>query len=191
MIHLQSLHLVNVDLSRNDHTDLPNGLNTMRMLRILTISHNRHLASLDLISGHPFLQILRAERCSIRSLPKNLTKLDDLYLSENQLENLDGIEMIGTKSSNSKNFYFNQNKIRRIPSTIDGVRNLLPNIPDRMLNVQSLTCSSFDHNLIDAKELAQTISAFHQKFNKSIIYSRENRADDGRKKRTNFNKVWW
>ncbi|CAF1004132.1 unnamed protein product [Rotaria sordida] len=142
LIHLQTLKLSNVGLTSlpnsignlsslnmlylpyNNLTSLPITIKKLQLLQQITLKNNSYLHSVEQLNGLESLEILDVRHCSIENLPRNLPQLIDLYMSNNNLKNLNGIQTLGYRTSSKKSFYFDMNHIRSVSPFIRNVRNL-------------------------------------------------------------------
>jgi Leucine-rich repeat (LRR) protein len=155
---LSSLRILS--LIGNDIASLPTSMRQMTSLTHLTLSNNPRLTSLETINGHPSLTVLIANNCSFEQIPQNLPKLKGLYLSNNDLTSLDGIETLGNASNTSIEFYFSRNRIGIIPTEILLVKNLA------VLNLNNNTLSYLPEELMRLPSLAE----LHLKDNADIYW---------------------
>ena len=158
-------------LSRNPIKSLPPSLLNLKHLKQLTLDNNPHLLSLNGIDGHPSLMILIARNCSIERLPRHLPKLTALYLSDNQLSDLDGIDTLGFDSLKEKSFSFDGNQILSVPQEIHSVRNLallnlngnqLSQLPGELKQMPALFRLSIERNCFRPHTLQLMVEAFNQ-----------------------------
>ena len=113
-----------LDLSNNNLAGLPNTIQKLRLLQHIILVKNPNLHSIQPLNGLPSLSILNARHCSIENLPRDLPQLIDLYMSNNTLKLLIGIETLGNGTSNKKSFYFDTNHIQSVSPQIGYVKNL-------------------------------------------------------------------
>ncbi|UJR11586.1 hypothetical protein I4U23_015766 [Adineta vaga] len=152
--HLQ--WLLELHLSYQKISSLPSTLSKIRSLITVELLYNPNLRSVQSLNDLPNLSSLLVSHCSIDQLPRNLPQLYELYMSYNNLTNLNGIETLGKGNSYAKSFYFNNNHIKSIPSEISQVNNLftlnvanneLTNIPKELFNSKTLRNLDVSHNL--------------------------------------------
>ncbi|CAF1194319.1 unnamed protein product [Rotaria magnacalcarata] len=134
LIRLETLELSNINL-----INVPN--------QFINLKNNRQLRSIQMLNGLKSLQILDVRHCSINRLPLYLSRLTNLYMSNNYLINLVGIETLGYENNYKKYFYFDINRIELIPTRIRYVKNLhwlnlnnnyLEKLPKDIFNIMTL-----------------------------------------------------
>ena len=141
-----------LDLDGNQLTSLPESIRQLKSLQSLTLSKNPHLRSIEVISNFlPSLATLDTQYCPIETLPQNLPQLRTLFMTNNTLEQLIGIETLGNGTNNPKEFYFSNNLIRVITPSIDQVRmlrtlildnNPISTLPSNIYKISTLQCLS-------------------------------------------------
>ena len=112
-------------LPNNHLHSLPITIRQLRSLQQLTLSNNPALHSVEPINTLPSLMILDTRNCPIEFLPRDLPQLTTLYMSNNSLTYLTGIETLGTQTNRRKSFYFDRNPIRFISPRIRHIKNLV------------------------------------------------------------------
>jgi Leucine-rich repeat (LRR) protein len=111
-------------LSGNKLTSLPTTIANIQVLYSVLLDDNLKLRSLQSLNGLPNLISSYARNSLIERLPLNLPNLYYLYMSNNNLTDLIGTGTLGNKTTLSKHFYFNMNRIQFVPPQIRFVRNL-------------------------------------------------------------------
>ncbi|CAF2632948.1 unnamed protein product [Rotaria sp. Silwood2] len=184
LTHLQSLKLSNVGLKtlpdsignlsslimlylpNNNLTSLSTTIKNLRFLQQITLKNNPYLRSVKELNGLQSLEILDVRYCLIEDLPRDIPKLIDLYISNNNLTKLDGIQTLGYRTSSKKSFYFDMNHIRLITPQIRRVRNLyqlnlkdnkLTNLPSDIFDIRTLRVLSVDDNLFENDKLIKQL----------------------------------
>lgn len=167
-------------LSNNNLTSLPVTIKNLQALQQITLANNPYLHSVQSLNGLPALRILNTKHCLIQILPRNLPQLTDLYMSNNNLTKLTGIETLGNGTNTRKSFYFDKNHIRTISPRIQYVRNLyrlhlyqneLDNLPTDIFNITTLSYLNIQRNDFSPEDLKTIVSKFHDKIpNLNIVY---------------------
>jgi Leucine-rich repeat (LRR) protein len=166
------LSLTELLLPNNNLKTLPPTIKHLRSLKTIDLSNNPHLSSIQELNGLPSLGILNAQHCSIKSLPRNLPNLTDLYMTNNNLTVLTGIETLGTGTTDEKSFYFGENQISTIPPEIAKVNNLhrlnmngnqLNNLPANIYSITTLRYFHIKNNRFDTNELTRIKMKFAKK----------------------------
>ena len=137
-----------LSLSNNKLKSLPTTIANLRFLRQITLKNNVHLRSIQAINGLPSLITLDTRHCPIEHLPLYLPQLTNIHMSNNSLQDLDGIESLGNGTSKQKAYHFDKNQIRSIPPQIRFVNNLywlnlnhnqLDNLPTDIFDILTLS----------------------------------------------------
>ena len=100
--NLTSLEILN--LSNNNLTELPPTITNIPTLSKLKLNNNFNLRTIQTLNGHRSLISLQTDNCPIKRLPRNLTRLTNLYMSNNSLSDIIGIKTLGYASPNEKIF---------------------------------------------------------------------------------------
>ncbi len=160
-------------LPNNNLTSLPITIRYLKLLRKLTLTNNPYLHSIEPINNLPSLQILDTRYCSIEILPQNLSQLTTLYMTNNKLTKLTGIETLGNGTNSPKFLYFDKNHIQSLSPAIDQVKNLrelhlnnnqLRSLPVNIRHISTLRHLSIDNNSINSNELKEIYSRFNKIF---------------------------
>ncbi len=189
LIHLKTLKLSNTglmslpdtigDLSsltilylpNNNLKSLPITITKLLLLQELTLRNNPYLHSIEPINNLPSLRMLDTRHCPIEILPENLSQLTTLYMSNNNLTTLTGIETLGDGTDIRKLMYFGKNHIRYISPGIDQVKNLcelhlndneLHSLPTNIFNIPTLRYLSVYNNFINKNELQEISTRFNK-----------------------------
>ena len=166
--NLSSLHYLYLD--RNKLTSLPLTMANLRSLYSVSLNQNSKLRSIQSLNGFPYLNSLQASNCLIERLPLNLPYLYSLQMSYNNLTDLIGIGTLGNKTTFTKSFYFNMNRIRFISPLIRNVRNLysfnlenneLATLPTEIYNMTTLRFLYIRNNLFSGDELRAIVAKFN------------------------------
>jgi Leucine-rich repeat (LRR) protein len=165
------LPLLNVSiLSNNSLSVLPRTMTKLQSLHHLTLSNNLNLYSIKSLNGHPSLRFLDTRNCPIEILPKNLPQLMALYMTNNKLKHLKGIESLGKATDGKKMFDFDGNRIKTITPRISYVRklsqlnlrcNLLEVLPTNIFNISTLELLDIKSNHIPDRDLKKYIATFN------------------------------
>lgn len=164
---LSSLNFLSV--TDNKLTYLPETMKNLLSVEEIILTNNPNLRSIEPVNGLPLLRTLRTNNCSIEYIPRNLPRLQNLYMKNNRLTSLTGIETLGNGIQDRKTFDFNQNFIRSIPSEIQYVLNFnyfnlnnnqLKNLPYSMFNMNTLEKLLITNNNISNDDLKQIIKIF-------------------------------
>ena len=162
--------LVYLYLPHNKLTSLPTTITNTRSLHTLILNNNVHLRSIHPLKGHPHLKVLKTDNCPIKHIPVNLPQLTDLYMSNNSLTNLFGIETLGDKSNSKTNFYFNKNFIRYVSPHIEQVKKLnflnlngnkLYSLPLNIFKITTLRQLHIKYNYFSNEDLKKTVAMFN------------------------------
>jgi len=158
-----------LSLPYNDLKSLPTTMKQLRLLEQITLTSNPHLNSIQTLNDLPSLNKLYAEYCSIESLPHNLPKLFALYMTNNSLTKLTGIETLGSGTNKRKLFDFDYNHIQSMSPQIRYVRNLytlnlnhnkLNTLPTDIFSVTTLSYLYIKQNSFNDQDLKIIISKF-------------------------------
>jgi leucine-rich repeat protein SHOC2 len=158
-------------LPDNNLTSLPVTMTNLRSLQRLTLSNNSNLRSVQSLNTHRSLRILDTRHCPIELIPRRLPQLTTLYMSNNNLTKLTGIETLGQATKNKKSFYFDRNHIRSVSSQIRHVRNLyrlnlnynqLDNLPIDIFKITTLSYLNIQHNRFHPRDLKSIVSKFRE-----------------------------
>ncbi|CAF3457406.1 unnamed protein product [Rotaria sp. Silwood1] len=150
----------------NNITSLPITIKHLRSLQQITLKNNPYLRSVQQLNGLQSLAVLDARGCSIESLPRDLPQLIYLYMSNNNLKRLDGIQTLGNGTSSEKSFYFDMNYIGLVTPRIERVRNLyqldlndnkLITLPSDFFVIRTLRFLSIDDNYFDDHDLIKQL----------------------------------
>jgi Leucine-rich repeat (LRR) protein len=156
------LSLTLLDLSNNKLTSLPITIRNLKNLQRLTLKNNPDLHSIEPINNLHSLSFLDTRNCPIEILPQNLPNIRTLYMTNNSLTNLSGIETLGYGTDSAKSFYFGDNHIRVISPSIDQVKNLyslhldnneIRTLPSNIYNISTLRYLYVHNNFINWIEL--------------------------------------
>jgi Leucine-rich repeat (LRR) protein len=156
-------------LPNNNLTSLPMTMTNLRSLQRLTLSNNPNLRSVQPLNNHPSLRILDTRHCPIELIPHRLPQLTTLYMSNNNLTKLTGIETLGQATKNKKSFDFDRNHLESVSSQIHHVPNLyrldldynlLNNLPRYMFKITTLSYLNIQHNRFPSRDLISMVSKF-------------------------------
>ncbi|CAF1371559.1 unnamed protein product [Adineta steineri] len=149
--HLRYLSICNTPLR-----SLPKTISNIKSLERITLKYNPQLQSIRNIHDLPALYTLDIRHCSIQDLPRNLPKLNDLYMSSNKLTKLNfDIGTLSNKKNKSQNFEFDNNYIELIApeirhlhtlSRLHLAQNQLHTLPDDIFNMTRLTYLNLSNN---------------------------------------------
>ncbi|CAF1324931.1 unnamed protein product [Adineta steineri] len=149
--HLRYLSICNTPLR-----SLPKTISNIKSLERITLKYNPQLHSIRKIHDLPALYTLDVRHCSVQDLPRNLPKLNDLYMSSNKLAKLNfDIGTLSNKKNKSQNFEFDNNYIELIAPEIRYVhtlsrlhlaQNQLHTLPDDIFNMTRLTYLNLSNN---------------------------------------------
>jgi Leucine-rich repeat (LRR) protein len=165
---LQILQVSNTSL-----ISLPNTIKNLRSLQQIILTNNPYLHSIEPLNGLPSLRILDTSRCSIEFLPKNLPQLTDLYMSNNKLKKLIGLETLGNGTKAEKYFRFDMNYIDFVSPTIRHVKNLvrltlndnrLKSLPLDIFEIPTLQRLFYHNNSLNDNELKKLSMKFNNSF---------------------------
>ncbi|CAF1327743.1 unnamed protein product [Adineta steineri] len=180
------LSLKFLSVPNNMLTLLPTTIVNNSKLRHIVLNNNPYLHSIQSLNDHPSIKYIEAKNCSIENLPVNLPQLTDLYMSNNNLENLRNINTLGYATNARKFFYFGQNRIKFITPQIQYVNNLysldlngnqLNNMPSAILSMNTLRYLDIQNNPLGSIKLngiifrIKTANPFVKIFYKSQINS--------------------
>lgn len=152
-------------------TSLPSTIKKLRSLQVIELTYNPNLHSIEQLNELPALEYLDTRNSPIDKLPRNLPKLHDLWMSNNNLTSLDYIQTLGNETERKKFFHFNDNFIQVVPPEISDVRNLfllnldnnqLKDLPRNLFYMSTLRKLYVDNNLISDNHL---ISSLKNRFN--------------------------
>ncbi len=161
--------LVLLYLPNNRLKSLPATIKNLRSLKKIILTNNPYLHSIEPLNYLPILESLNAKHCSIKILPRNLSQLIDLNMSNNNLTDLTNIETLGYGNNNKKSFKFDKNSIQSIPFEIKNVTNLsllnlnhnrLKRLPISMFNMKKLDKLYIANNNFSDDYLEQSIKIF-------------------------------
>lgn len=164
---LESLSSLTITYSRM--TSLPMAIGMIRSLTNVYLDDNAALHSLQSLNGLPNLMRLSAINCSITRIPLNLPNIFYLYMSNNQLTNLNGIQTLGSETNNTKSFAFDMNQIQSLSGQIGSVYKLatlrindnkLKNLPAEIYGVKTLIYLDIRKNLFTATRLEEIVAKF-------------------------------
>jgi Leucine-rich repeat (LRR) protein len=153
-------------LSHNKLILLPKTMKNFRLLNHIILTNNLYLRSVQPLNGLPALQFLQLDNCSIEHIPINLSNLTRLYMSNNNLTDLIGIQTLGDKTKTDNYYYFDNNHIQSIPSEIQNVKNLhtldlsfnqLNSIPLHIFYISSLRYLRMENNLFVGCESKEVV----------------------------------
>jgi len=162
--------LIFLILTNNSLSSLPTTMTNLRSLQHLKLSDNPNLRSIESLNGYPSLQFLDTRNCPIKILPKNLPQLMALYMTNNKLKHLNGIESLGKATDGKKTFDFDGNRIKTITPRISYVRklsqlnlrcNLLEVLPTNIFNISTLELLDIKSNHIPDRDLKKYIAKFN------------------------------
>jgi Leucine-rich repeat (LRR) protein len=168
---LERLQILKV--SNTDLISLPDTIKNLRSLQIIILTDNPYLYSIEPLNGLPFLSILDTSRCSVEFLPKNLPQLTDLYMSNNKLKKLIGLETLGNGTKAEKDFRFDMNSIDFVSPTIRDVKNLvrlrlndnrLKSLPLDIFEIPTLQRLSYHNNSLNENQLKKLSMKFNNTF---------------------------
>jgi Leucine-rich repeat (LRR) protein len=168
---LERLQILKV--SNTDLISLPDAIKNLRSLQIIILTDNPYLYSIEPLNGLPFLSILDTSRCSVEFLPKNLPQLTDLYMSNNKLKKLIGLETLGNGTKAEKDFRFDMNSIDFVSPTIRDVKNLvrlrlndnrLKSLPLDIFEIPTLQRLSYHNNSLNENQLKKLSMKFNNTF---------------------------
>ena len=158
--------LKGLDLSDNKLERLPESIAKLKSLEHITLDNNHHLWSIQQLNGLPNLSHLKADRCSIQEIPKDLPQLHNLHMGHNQLTELIEIGTLGNQTNHTVTFYFNDNHIGKISPSITSVKTLhslnlndnrLNDLPEFLGKIPSLCCLYIRNNLFKSNDLKRLI----------------------------------
>ncbi|CAF3176199.1 unnamed protein product [Rotaria socialis] len=101
-LELSNINLINVPNQIGNLSSLSFLSSTIKNLHLLSkinLKNNRQLRSIQMLNGLKSLKILDVRHCSIDRLPLYLSQLTNLYMSNNYLINLVGIETLGYENN--------------------------------------------------------------------------------------------
>ena len=165
--------LTALSLTSNNLTSVSSTLRTLKRLTYLSVENNLRLRSLNPISGHSSLTNLIVRNCAIERLPYDLPQLANLYLSSNNLTDLDSIETLGSGNYRAKSFHFDRNHIQSVTKKISSVKNLtvvnldynqLVELPTEVLDIPSLFSLHIEYNRFHPDTLSQTVKALREAY---------------------------
>ena len=164
---LQSLSSLTITYSQM--TSLPMAIGMISSLRNIYLDNNAALRSIQSLNGLPNLMRLSAINCSITRIPLNLPNVFYLYMTNNKLTNLNGIQTLGWATNETKSFAFNINQIQTLSTQIESVYkpaalringNQLKNLPSAIYGVQTLVYLDIRGNLFTATILKEIVAKF-------------------------------
>ncbi|CAF2034712.1 unnamed protein product [Rotaria magnacalcarata] len=193
-LELSNINLINVpnqignlsslsflSLPSNKLIHIPSTIKNLHLLSKINLKNNRQLRSIQMLNGLKSLKILDVRHCSIDRLPLYLSQLTNLYMSNNYLINLVGIETLGYENNYKKYFYFDFNRIELIPTRIRYVKNLywlnlnnnyLENLPKDIFNIMTLSYLYMQYNRFHHQQLEFIANKFkYNNPNLTLIYS--------------------
>ncbi|CAM4876515.1 unnamed protein product [Rotaria socialis] len=88
-----------LSLPNNKLIHIPSTIKNLHLLSKINLKNNRQLRSIQMLNGLKSLKILDVRHCSIDRLPLYLSQLTNLYMSNNYLINLVGIETLGYENN--------------------------------------------------------------------------------------------
>ncbi|CAF1371539.1 unnamed protein product [Adineta steineri] len=153
IIKLQKLRTLKIS---HVNQELPKNISNLKSLKKLMLQNNSYLHSIKEIDGLPALHTLDVRHCSIQDLPRNLPKLNDLYMPYNNLTSLGSdIRTLSNKENKVQNFHFDNNLITSITPEIRHLHTLsrlqldhnqLDNLPTDMFDMKNLTYLNLKNN---------------------------------------------
>jgi Leucine-rich repeat (LRR) protein len=165
--NLQSLSSLTIYYSKM--TSLPMTVGKISSLRTMYLDNNAALRSIQSLNGLQNLIILSAINCSITRIPLDLPKVYYLYMTNNKLTNLNGIETLGSTTNDTKLFAFEINQISALPANIGSVYKLsvlrvngnkLTNLPSEIYDINTLIILDIQHNLFTTTRLEAIVAKF-------------------------------
>ena len=163
--------LVSLSLPDNQLTLFPKTFRKLRLLQHANLENNPNLRSLSFVNGLPSLKTLNTRNCPVEELPRHLPMLTNLYMENNNLTRLVGIETLGDGTNITKTLNFHTNHIRTVTSQIRYVKNLgrlnlnnneMVTLTSDMFKMMSLHHLDIRKNYIQPGELDTTVTRFRE-----------------------------
>ncbi|CAF1092642.1 unnamed protein product [Adineta steineri] len=161
--------LTYLNLCDNKLILLPSTIINTLSLQTLILDNNADLRSIQALNGHSSLKFLQADNCQIERIPRNLSQLINLYMSNNSLTDLSNIHTLGNKTNKKKLFFFDNNFIRYLSPHIRQVNNLnflnlnynkLYVLPMDIYEVSTLQTLYIQNNDFGDKDLQEMVARF-------------------------------
>lgn len=165
---LQSLNVLQISGSKL--ISVPPVIGITKSLTEIDLNGNANLRSVQSLNGLPNLFRMSTTYSPITRIPLNLPNMCLLYMPNNKLTNLNGIQTLSSAANCNKSFTFDMNQIRTIPAQITSVNqfaalqiigNQLINLPTEIYDIKTLAYLDIRSNRFSTTRLKEIIGKFN------------------------------